>query len=97
MKRIAKYTLSLLLTFIMLFQFSEISIVSGAQEIDKAVNPVKYVDFTVPERFRDGGSWFFITSMVLYLCISALISTFGVTRPYCPSLSSVFAHRFSSF
>ena len=60
MKKIGKMLLSFLLAFIMLFETGEAGIAYAADEIDKAINPAERIALTVPERFADGGNWFFV-------------------------------------
>ena len=60
MRKIGIRALSLLLAFLMFFGAGEAGFAHAAEEIDKAVNPAEHIELTVPERFEDGGNWFFI-------------------------------------
>ena len=60
MKHYLQKTLALLLAFLMLFEVGEMGIAFAVEDIDRAVNPAKYIELTVPEKFQDGGNWFFI-------------------------------------
>ena len=60
MKRITKSILALLLALLMLFEVGELGIAYALDGIDRAVNPAKNIELTVPERFGDGNNWFFI-------------------------------------
>ena len=60
MKHFLKNSLAVLLAILMLFEAGQAGIVSAAEEIDKAINPAEHIELTVPDRFQDGESWFFI-------------------------------------
>ena len=60
MKRFFKNTISLMLALLMLIQAGEAGIAFAVEEADKAINPAEHIELTVPEKFRDGGNWFFI-------------------------------------
>ena len=60
MKRFVKRTLSALLAFLMLFQASQGGVALAAEENNRTLDPAEQIQLTVPERFQDGGNWFFI-------------------------------------
>jgi len=60
MKHILNKSLALLLALLMVFDVCQSGIAFAVEEADKAVNPTKYIELTVPERLQDGGNWFFI-------------------------------------
>ena len=60
MRHFWKSALSFVLAFLMLFGMYPEGVVQAANEVDKALNPAEQIPLTVPERFQDGGNWFFI-------------------------------------
>ncbi len=60
MKRILKSSVAFLLALLMVFQAGEAVLAYTAEEVDKKLNPTDYIELTVPEKFQDGGNWFFI-------------------------------------
>ena len=60
MKQFWKSALACGIALLMLFQMSPGGVVLAAQEAAESFNPLEQISLTVPERFRDGGNWFFI-------------------------------------
>ena len=60
MKHFWKRALSCALALLMLLQVCPGGVVFAANRADKAFNPAEQIPLTVPERFQDGGNWFFI-------------------------------------
>ena len=60
MKHFWKSALSCALALLMLLQVCPGGVVFAANRADKAFNPAEQIPLTVPERFQDGGNWFFI-------------------------------------
>ena len=60
MRTMLKKSVALLMVLLLMLQVSEASIAYAVDEVDKKFNPTDHIDLTVPERFQDGGSWFFI-------------------------------------
>ena len=60
MKHFWKSALSCAMALLMLLQAYPGGVALAANKTDKAFNPAEQIPLTVPERFQDGGNWFFI-------------------------------------
>ena len=59
MKRFLKNAIALTLALSLLIGSGGNSLAAVADEIDRTLNPAERIELTVPERFQDGGNWFF--------------------------------------
>ena len=60
MKQFMKRTLGFLIAFIMMFQAGDKCIAYAAEKIGNAIDPTRDIVLTVPDKYQDGGNWFFI-------------------------------------
>ncbi|MBO4897862.1 MAG: S-layer homology domain-containing protein [Clostridia bacterium] len=60
MKRFMKKFIGFLVAFIMTFEVGDVLIAQAAYAMNDAINPTWDSTLVVPEKYRDGGNWFFI-------------------------------------
>ncbi|MBR3297142.1 MAG: hypothetical protein IKI65_04815, partial [Firmicutes bacterium] len=60
MKRHCRRSIAVLLAVFMLTQLCQYTIVWAAEEIVRKIDPTEEITLAVPDKFRDGGNWFFI-------------------------------------
>ena len=60
MKRFMKKAIGLFVAFLMVFYTCDTCIAYAANEIGDAIDPTRNFVLDVPEKYRDGGNWFFI-------------------------------------
>ncbi len=60
MKRSVKKTIVMLIAGLMMFETCDTCIAYAADEIGKVIDPTRDIVLEVPEKYQDGGNWFFV-------------------------------------